>query len=536
MSRLRVRTKLLLVVLVINVLATTISTAHFYAAQRRDLLQGIDSGLVLTAYGAMRIVDQSYHDRIEGPQSIPEREYLQVVGRLSEFAAQTSARWVYSYMESGDGLVYASCSASAEELRDGSYAHLFEKYETPSPALLATMADGRTRWAEYNDPTGIYHSVFVRRSTSSGRPYVVGVDVPAGFVQDRLRVTALRSLEFGLGCLLATGFGLWVMVSRVVRPLRALTTHTDRLAQAGFRWDEEARRQMAAISAGTRDEVGRLAHVLTGMERKLRDYIVTLTETTAAQERMQSELAIARDIQMGLLPPLTPEVTTRRDLALHAVMIPAKEVGGDLYDVFMLDDERLFFLIGDVSDKGVPAALFMAVTMTLFKAHASDPHLTIDGVVSRVNRDLTSGNPWQLFVTALAGILETRSGRITYCDAGHLPPFLLRADGGVEEVEKRAGLALACDGEYRYRCGTVTLGRGDSIIAYTDGVTEAMDEGQHQLGCTGLREALEACGATAGPERLTEALVARVRAHSGSAPQSDDIAILAIQYRGPAAG
>ncbi len=533
MSRLGVRTKLLLIVLVVNLVATTTSTVYFYTAQKTDLLKGIDSVLITTAYGAMRIADQSYHDRIEGPQSIPAEEYRRVMDRLSEFAQQTSALWVYTFMQSGDDLVYVSCSATPEELQKGTYARFFEKYDAAPDALRATIRDGETRWAEYDDPMGAFHSVFVRKLTSAGKPYVVGVDVPSSFVQDRLRKTALRSAAFGVGSLLAISLGLWIVIARVVSPLRELTGHTSRLAQTDFRWDDEARQKIAAIAASTRDEVGGLASVLTEMERKLRDYIVTLTETTAAKERMQSELAIGHDIQMGLLPHLSDEIRTRKDFALHAVMEPAKEVGGDLYDFFMLDDERLFFLIGDVSDKGVPAALFMAVTMTLFKAHALDSQAAINAVVSRVNYALSNENPWQLFVTAFAGILDTRNGRITYCDAGHELPFLLRADGRVEVHEKTAGLALAYDEGYEYSCGAITLGRGDSIVVYTDGVTEAMDEGRRQFGHSGMRKAFEACGAAAPPEQVTEILMGQIRAHAGRAPQSDDIAILAIQYYGP---
>jgi phosphoserine phosphatase RsbU/P len=534
LKRPSLRTRLLLIVLVVNLVATAGSTAYFYSAQKRDLLEGIDAVLLTTAYGVMRIADLSYHDRVQGPGSITDEEYRRVMDRLSDFAKQTSARWVYSYMQHGGDFVYVSCSSPPEDLRNGTYARFFEKYETPSPPLRATMADGRTRWVEYDDPTGTYHSVFVRRLTSAGRPYVVGVDVPVSFVQQRLRGTALSSAAFGFASLLAVSLGLWVVVSRVVGPLRELTGHTSRLAKTDFHWDDEARRAIAGIAARAGgDEVGGLASVLAEMERQLRAYIVTLTETTAAKERIESELQVARDIQMGLLPRLSDEIRVRPDFSLHAVMAPAKEVGGDLYDFFMLDDERLFFLIGDVSDKGVPAALFMAVTVTLFRAYALDSRARVDALVSRVNHALVNQNPWQLFVTAFAAVLDTRTGGITYCDAGHLPPFLLRADGRAEEHEKTGGLVLACDDGFDYGCGALTLGRGDSIVVCTDGVTEAMDEQRRQFGGAGMLEALRAGGAAGAPEQVTGRVMDRVRAHAGRAPQSDDIAILAIQYFGP---
>ncbi len=532
MIRLRIRTKLLLIALGVSLLATAGSTALFYAAEKRDLLQGVDAVLLTGAYGAMRVAGPAYYDRIEGPQSIPASEYRRLMDRLSEYAQEISARWVYTYMQTGDDFVYVACSSPPEDIQNDSYARFFEKYETPPAALRATMADGQTRWTQYDDPTGTYHSVFVRRLTRSGRPYVVGVDVPSSFVEQRLRATALRGAAFGLGGLLAISLGLGVVVSRVVRPLRELTGHTSRLAERDFRWDDEAQRQVAAIARGSGDEVGALAGVLTEMERKLREYVVTLTETTAAKERMASELAIGREIQMGLLPELSEQIRTRSDLALHAVMAPAKEVGGDLYDFFLLDDDRLFFLIGDVSDKGVPAALFMAVTTTLFRAHALDAGASIDLVTSRVNQALVRRNPSQFFVTAFAAVLDARSGDITYCDAGHPPPFVLRGDGRVEEHQKTGGLVLACEDGFPYGCGAIRLERGDSIVVYTDGVTEAMSEERRPFGSDGMRRAFASCGAAPAPQRVTEVLMAEIRAHAGSAPQSDDIAILAIQYLG----
>jgi len=149
---------------------------------------------------------------------------------------------------------------------------------------------------------------------------------------------------------------------------------------------------------------------------------------------------------------------------------------------------------------------------------------------------LSNENPWQLFVTAVAGIMDTRTGRISYCDAGHEPPLLLRADGRVDVHEKTPGLPLCADDGYQYGSGVITLGRGDSLIVFTDGVTEAMDEARQPFGRQRLREALETCEAGSRPEVVTDTLMRHIQAHVGQAAQSDDIAILTIQYHGAAQG
>jgi sigma-B regulation protein RsbU (phosphoserine phosphatase) len=263
---------------------------------------------------------------------------------------------------------------------------------------------------------------------------------------------------------------------------------------------------------------------------------VNLKETTAAKERIESELAIARNIQMGFLPQTFPAFPERTDFDLHAILEPAKEVGGDLYDYFLVDENRLFFLIGDVSDKGVPAALFMAVTKTLFETHALEGNASISEIMSRVNQELSRGNPWQMFVTAFAGMLDLKTGKIVYSDAGHEPPVLLRVEQGVEILRKKGGPALCFFDDFSYESDTIQLRPGDALVLYTDGVTEAMNSERKLFSAERIKQALQAnIEAEVGPlSAITQRLFEQVKLFAKDVPQSDDIAILVIRYYGTA--
>ena len=158
-----------------------------------------------------------------------------------------------------------------------------------------------------------------------------------------------------------------------------------------------------------------------------------LTETTAARERIESELQIAHDIQMGIIPKTFPAFPDLKEFEIFASIVPAKEVGGDLYDFFFMDEDHLCFVVGDVSGKGIPAALFMAVTRTLIKTKASQL-LNPGTVLTRVNEDLSLENPSMMFVTLFLGILNIRTGVIEYVNAGHNPPYIMGIDGSLKPV------------------------------------------------------------------------------------------------------
>jgi serine phosphatase RsbU (regulator of sigma subunit)/anti-sigma regulatory factor (Ser/Thr protein kinase) len=242
-------------------------------------------------------------------------------------------------------------------------------------------------------------------------------------------------------------------------------------------------------------------------------------------------LELARDIQMGLVPKDFPALPEFKEVDIFATMIPALEVGGDLYDYFPIDKDQICFMIGDVSDKGIPAALFMAMARTAFKMSAMASPESISATMQRVNQFLFESNQSQMFVTALAGILDLQTGRVEYADAGHEPPFIRRSSGVVQKVEKVGGVALGFLPDLSFRSGTLQLSRGDALVLYTDGVNEAMNTGRQLFGADAIGRALSAVG-EASSEKIIQRLLDDLRVFAGGAQQSDDITMLVIRYLG----
>jgi phosphoserine phosphatase RsbU/P len=244
---------------------------------------------------------------------------------------------------------------------------------------------------------------------------------------------------------------------------------------------------------------------------------------------MEGELRAARDIQMSLVPKSFASVPKGGGFSLHAYLEPAKEVGGDLYDFYYIDDNRFFFMIGDVSGKGIPAALFMAVIKTMMKAmmsHYKRPAL----LVSEVNRCLCEENDADMFVTVFCGFLDIRNGDVAYVNAGHNPPAVIRAQGSASLVRIISDPPLGISGNSSYSEGSLHLGPGDTLVLYTDGVTEARDRKGAFFTEAGLLDAIDG-SAGRSAEDIVNSLRDEVHSFTTGAGQADDITILALKLR-----
>lgn len=258
----------------------------------------------------------------------------------------------------------------------------------------------------------------------------------------------------------------------------------------------------------------------------------SLALVEAAKARMQEELNVGRDIQRSMLPRVFPAFPDRKELELYAVLEPALEIGGDLYDFFLVDDHRLCFVVGDVSGNGVPAALFMAMTKIMVKTRAiSDPSPA--SIVTHVNDALSADNDSCMFVTLYVGILNLRDGTLLATNAGHNPPLLKRQGGRFEWLMAQDGPMVGPMPGIAFKESMIQLGPGDELFLYTDGVTEA-DNRRHELfGNSRLKSVLTKSQASSVVERLAEVMNA-VRAFAGEAPQADDITMLGLRYHGVA--
>jgi phosphoserine phosphatase RsbU/P len=239
----------------------------------------------------------------------------------------------------------------------------------------------------------------------------------------------------------------------------------------------------------------------------------------------------ANEIQMGLLPKKVPVFASHSDVDVYATIVPALEVGGDFYHYFLLDSDHLCFVIGDVSDKGIPAALFMAMSLTAFVVFAKDGGRTLPDSIRLLNQYLCENNQSQMFVTLYAGILNLRTGVLEYCDGGHEPPFLIRGGGKPVLIEKEGGMALGVDTSSAYRSATIQLNPGDTLFLYTDGVNEAKNV-EGRLFTTGGIETALSVNDTITCELLCDTVMKQVAQFVSGAPQSDDITMLAVTFRG----
>jgi sigma-B regulation protein RsbU (phosphoserine phosphatase) len=265
--------------------------------------------------------------------------------------------------------------------------------------------------------------------------------------------------------------------------------------------------------------------------RELQSSLENLRRTRSAKERMESELNIGREIQMSMLPLEFPQ---RKDCELFAKLVPAREVGGDFYDFFFVDPSVLCVCVGDVSGKGVPSALFAAVTKTLIKSLAKTTPSPA-AVLTQVNGELAEGNDSCMFVTVFLALLNVETGGLVYCNAGHNPPMIRRTGGGVDILDQRHGPVVAAMDGLAYGEDREVLAPGDLLLLFTDGVTEALNPDQELFSDPRLADLLRA-GQGLDATGAVETTLAAVRTFEAGTEQADDITLLSVKYLGAQEG
>ena len=277
------------------------------------------------------------------------------------------------------------------------------------------------------------------------------------------------------------------------------------------------------------NELGDLAHCVNSMAVSLDNYINDLTRVTAEKERIGAELDVATHIQSSMLPCIFPAFPERKEFDVFASMTPAKEVGGDFYDFFMVDDSHVAFVVADVSGKGVPAALFMVIGKTLIKDHTV-PGANLENVFMEVNNILCESNSENMFITAFECVLDLVTGELRFINAGHETPFIYRKGGVFEEYPVKACFVLAGMEDMKYKGGSCMLEPGDKLFQYTDGVTEATDANNELYGMERLTNILRTVGEKQ-PDEILPAVKADIDAFVKDAPQFDDITMLCLEFK-----
>ena len=407
-----------------------------------------------------------------------------------------------------DAVMNETFFSIAEERKDPSLRELGKK-----------MVRGESGFILYKSLVGVRSWMYYTPIRSTG--WTLAVVFPESELLENVRRLSMTMAAMGFVGILVLTAAVVSIASSITKPLRSLAAATHLMASGNFDLDLPPIR--------TKDEVGLLTQDFQMMKESLKEYIRNLTETTAAKERIQSELKVATDIQASLLPRLFPAFPDRPEFDIFASMDPAKEVGGDFYDFFFIDAHNLCFLIADVAGKGVPAALYMMVAKTLLKSEGQrlgEP----DQILGYVNNVLATDNDSCMFATVFCGILDVRTGEVRFANAGHNPPLLIESQK-IRYLNLKPGFVLGPMQDMTYTTERLTLQPGDTLFMYTDGVTEATNSADELYGEEQLLQALQRV-----PELELTDMIHYIRAevtrHANGAPQSDDVTMVAIKYRG----
>lgn len=381
------------------------------------------------------------------------------------------------------------------------------------------MTQGHTGYASLDRYYGLGKSWIFYTPIETG--WSLGVVIPEKELFADMDELTRRYIYISIVMFLVLFLVIVIVVRKITVPLEALASTTRDIAKGNL--------EIAIPAVRTRDEVADLSNAFENMRVSLKDYIKNLETTTAANSRFESELKIAQNIQMSFLPRTFPPFPDRDEFDLHAFLKPAKEVGGDLYDFFIAENGTLYFLVGDVSDKGVPAALFMAATKTLMRGFSHQGTNPAE-VMTRVNAELCLYNDAMMFVTVFCGALDLKTGELIYSNAGHNPPLLVR-NGVPRYFHLAPGFVMGVDPAYKYTAETIQLLPSDVLVVYSDGITEAMNSEKKIYSEERLIEIVQKnCSESAAA--IVEQIKNSVTAYAAGFPQSDDITVLVFRYNG----
>lgn len=453
----------------------------------------------------------------------------------------------YAFLVNEKGQVLASGSGIADG-ETAAYAEQIVDLRKSNNDLLAQaaagMVGGESGWAELTlDGREVY--LAYAPLEHSGWSFAVAVDKaqvisPAQESQEAiLNLTRdiddkqIRSIRYVYAAFIVALICITLFVSacgtlfsdRLTEPIHSLTDEVTR-------WDGSDRDSHIDLRTG--DEIEDLGNAFNDMIAQINEYTQNISAMTAEKERIRTEIQVASHLQADMLPEVKGIYAERNDFTIAASMVPAKGVGGDFYDFFLLDEEHLALVIADVSGKGIPAALFMVESRTMIRSRLmtiGKGDRGLSDVVEDINRSLCDNNKELMFVTAWIGVLNIVSGEVDFVNAGHCRPLIYRKNGSCEYETTFCGMMLAGMADTTYRQGHLKLDKGDILFLYTDGVTEAAGPDKKLYGEQRLKQTAEDAGRVP-PQELLDVLWNAVDGFRGEEPQFDDITMLAVSWWG----
>ncbi|MBR5365486.1 MAG: PP2C family protein-serine/threonine phosphatase [Clostridia bacterium] len=515
--------KLLLSVVLMTILICVVSTLSGYIQYSNTIRKLYnENGYVI----ANIILDHIDHDKVGqyAETWTEDEDYAEIAAYIKNVEVASGAAYIYIVT------VY----------EDQTVRYVFDSSGVPIGDTDPVSSYFDKVWACYTEGTSpdnymVRHSPRYGYLTSSMLPVIdsqgkivalLFVDVWMEMILSTLYGYIAKMILFSLGILAVFSVAYWFFMRRnFVGPLMRIRKNVTEFAQ------NSTATTTRLEDIRTKDEIQDLAESIRLMEDDIVKYIENIRNITAEKERIGAELNVATQIQADMLPRIFPAFPDRREFDIYATMTPAKEVGGDFYDFFLIDHDHLGLVMADVSGKGVPAALFMVIAKTLIKNRAQMGGGPAE-VLQYVNEQLCEGNEAELFVTVWFAIMDLQTGKGLAANAGHEHPALRRADGTYELVVYRHSPAVAALEGMRFREHEFELHPGDSLFVYTDGVTEATNMGNELFGTGRMLDELNQ-DPDAAPEMLLRNMRQAIDAFVGDAPQFDDITMLGLHYTGP---
>lgn len=446
-------------------------------------------------------------------------EYNEETDMLKSFKKDMDVEYLYIHSIEGDISVYLMSATEGMSALGliGANAEEFAEYTT-NMHIDPTVSDMDGIWV-----CSAYEPIY---DSNNEAVSTVGVDIDMNQVMaDRNHFRNRMAIYCLIFVLMAALCGIYVIRKLVVKPIESLTDGAKDFTDEESGYCSES---VLNLDIHSHDEIETLYTEMRTMQEKILDYLDNITKITAEKEKISAELNVATEIQASMLPRIFPAFPNRDEIKLFASMAPALEVGGDFYDYFFIDYYHLALVIADVSGKGVPAALFMAISKTLIKDRAQDC-LDPATILSNTNNHLAEANDANLFVTVWLGILDLRNGELKYSDAGHEYPILARQNGEIELVKPiNKKMPVAAIEGVQYVTNTMQLNVGDTIFLYTDGVPEATNASDELYGMERLEEFMKT-HYSLDVEELLPAVRKNVDEFVGDAPQFDDLTMLALR-------
>jgi len=543
----RLATRLIIAVILLGVLICTVSTNSGYKNYSNNMEKQYNDTAYQIAETAATYLDKELLSEsraelgmlLRGEKSREDISYVteseeykamteKLISLCSTMGANDISVWVkdmdVATMRDSRSATYIICSASAAE-GESLFGCSFDLTAEQTSALAASI-ETKQRPDSYliSEKEGLESTIAIVNVYGDADELLatVSVEVPMSALRSSIRSELTNSaiMLISIEIIFITLYFYYISY-RVIDPIKVISDEV-----SGFMENRSSNRS-SEMRINTNDEIQQLAEDIVKMEKDIDSYITNITAITAEKERIGAELNVAARIQTDMLPSKFPAFPERKDFDIYASMTPAKEVGGDFYDFFMLDDDHIALVIADVSGKGVPAALFMVIAKTLIK-NQTFFNRSPKEVLEAVNNQLRENNSSNMFVTAWVCILELSTGRCVSASAGHEYPAIRRANGDFELIKDRHGFVLAGMKNSRYHEFEFELEKGGTLFVYTDGVTEATNADKKLFGTERMIETLNT-DRSASPAELIGNIKREIDSFVGDAPQFDDITMLCVK-------